>query len=541
MARSIFREMAQTVASNPLLVLVAVVIASAVYRYVYNPLVASPLRLIPGSRIYGVTKWRLALDDYCGTRTRKIHQLHQKYGTAVRISPNEVSFSSLSALRAIYGAGSGFERTSFYRMFDVYGRQNLFTFAESRKHSERKKLLAHAYSKSVVLSPSGIARPLVEKNVKSFLDLLEQEKSVAEEIFHSLHWFSLDSITGFLYGDKHGGTHALEGNRADRMMLDDIIDPSRRKLSWFVVHLKTYTNWLYTRTGVVEKLVAALGLLPMSKPATYTGIRAHGLRSWKGFESDSIADGGSPDDGAIISKLWQHSKIEKEPRLDGLDIASEVADHFLAGIDTTSDTLMFVIWALSRPENRKYQERLMAELDLIPSTSQNQDGNPTADVTDKLPFLDAVIKEGLRLYAPLPASEPRSLPVDATIDGYHIPAGTVVSMSPYTLHRNAAVFPEPLKFKPERWLGECGDVTEMKKWFWAFSSGGRMCIGIHLAMAEMTTLLAAIYSKYTTTEQDRQRGVSPGITSRFEVFSDETFAVVKEHECWIDFTKRQRE
>ncbi|EFQ34955.1 cytochrome P450 [Colletotrichum graminicola M1.001] len=541
MTRSILREIAQAVVSNPVPILAGIVIASALYHYIYKALAASPPRLIPGSKVYAVTKWRLALDDYFGTRSRKIHQLHRKYGTAVRISPNEVSFSSLPALRTIYGAGSGFERTSFYRMFDVYGRQNLFTFAEGRKHSERKKLLAHAYSKSVVLSSTGIARPLVEKNVKSFLALLEQEKSVAEEIFHSLHWFSLDSITGFLYGDKHGGTHALEGNKADRMMLNDIIDPSRRRLSWFVVHLKTYTNWLYTRTGVTEKLVTALGLLPMKKPATYTGIRAHGLRSWKKFEHNTINDEESYNDKAIISKLWQHSKSEKEPRLDGLDIASEVADHFLAGIDTTSDTLMFVIWALSRPENKKYQEQLIAELDLIPSISRNEDGNLTAEAADKLPFLDAVIKEGLRLYAPLPASEPRSIPMDTIIDGYHIPAGTVVSMSPYTLHRNAAVFPEPLKFKPERWLGECGNVTEMKKWFWSFSSGGRMCIGIHLAMAEMTTLLAAIYSKYTTDEQVRQKNVSPGITSRFEVFSDETFAVVKEHECWIDFTKRQRE
>jgi cytochrome P450 len=51
-------------------------------------------------------------------------------------------------------------------------------------------------------------------------------------------------------------------------------------------------------------------------------------------------------------------------------------------------------------------------------------------------------------------------------------------MSPYTLHRNADVFPDPLVFNPERWLGNSKDVAEMKKWFWAFSSGGRMCIGM---------------------------------------------------------------
>jgi hypothetical protein len=465
-------------ANNPRLFAVVGAIAYILYCYVYLPLASSPLRLIPGPKSYAVTKWRLAFDDYNGTRTRSIHALHQEYGEAVRISPNEVSFSSLSALRTIYGAGSGFQRTDFYRMFDVYGRQNLFTFAEGKLHAERKKLLAHAYSKSVILSPNAIARPLIEKNVKSFLELLEREKSVAEEIFHSLHWFSLDSITGFLYGNKHGGTDALRGNETDRAMLNDIIDPSRRMLSWFAVHLRSYTKWLYTRTGVAEKVVTGLGLLPMQKPATYTGIRAHGLKSWNAIESGDVENNTPEDDLSIVSKLWRHSKNKNGPQIDGLDIASEVADHFLAGIDTTSDTLMFVIWALSRPEHKAYQERLLAEVDSIPSSSCNEDGNPTAEIADKLPYLDAVIKETLRLYSPLPASEPRSLPTDTTIDGYKIPAGTVVSMSPYTLHRNAGVFPEPLQFKPERWLGECGDMVEMKRWFWAFSSGGRMCIGL---------------------------------------------------------------
>jgi hypothetical protein len=74
-------------------------------------------------------------------------------------------------------------------------------------------------------------------------------------------------------------------------------------------------------------------------------------------------------------------------------------------------------------------------------------------------------------------------------------------------------------------------------------------------MAEMTTLLAAIYRRYTTAEYDQQRGVSPGITSRFEVFYDESLPcevsryipsinrriliLQQEHECWVNFNKRE--
>lgn len=478
----------QISASHPGIVTAALATLLVLHYLVFLPLIVSLLRLVPGPKAYAVTKWRLAWDDYRGTRTRVIHALHDTYGSAVRIGPNEVSFSSLSALRTIYGAGSGFERTEFYRMFDVYGRQNLFTFADGKSHSDRKKILAHAYSKSAILSPTGPAKPLIEANAKSFLNLVKQEGHTASEIFHSLHWFSLDSITGFLYGDEHGGTHALRGNEADRAMLNDILDPARRKLTWFAVHLKAWTRWLYSQTGLIEKAILALGLLPMKKPATYTAIRAHALKSWCEFETDIKGREAKGSTSSIMSQLWQHSISDKKPKLDGLDIASEVADHFLAGIDTTSDTLMFAIWALSLPENKKYQERLMTEADGIPFDCCNEEGVPTVEAVDKLPFLDAVIKETLRLFAPLPASEPRSLPSDTTIDGYRIPAGTVVSISPYTVHRNGQVFPQPLEFRPERWLGELGDVTEMKKWFWAFSSGGRMCIGMQYVVPSLPLL-----------------------------------------------------
>src|SRR5208282_4172798 len=103
-----------------------ITIGTAIYRYLTDT-----LRPIPGPKLYRFSKWRLAIDDFCACRTRTIHLLHAEYGPVVRVGPSEVSFASLSVLRQIYGAGSGFERTDFYRMFDVYGRQNLFTFASA--------------------------------------------------------------------------------------------------------------------------------------------------------------------------------------------------------------------------------------------------------------------------------------------------------------------------------------------------------------------------------------------------------------------------
>ncbi|TVY57168.1 Cytochrome P450 monooxygenase aflV [Lachnellula cervina] len=507
----------------------------ALFQLVYAPFFSSPLSRIPGPAAFVVTRWRLAYEDWKGTRTSYIHKLHLQYGNAVRIGPNEVSFNDLAALRTIYGAGSGFERDGFYRMFDVYGRQNLFTFASSKAHADRKKLLNHAYSKTTIMK--GAMANMVEEKTRQFIRMLEYEPETASEIFTSLHYFAIDSITSFLYGDDHGGTSALKGSLSDRALLSDVMDPARRKLSWYAVHFPRYTKWLYTRTGAMKQIVTSIGMLPMQKPSTYTGIRAHALKSWQMFLAAPLEEKTESVKTTIVGRLWHCQQSDKGARLDDLDIASECADHLLAGIDTTSDTTMFLIWALSLPENIKFQQKLIDEISQLEESAMVQGGFPSVTAADKLPFLEAVIKETLRLYTPLPASEPRSLPIDCTVAGFLVPARTVVSMAPFSLHRNPKVFPDPLKFDPERWIRDTSDLTEMKRWWWAFSSGGRMCIGMHLAMAEMTTLVAAVYKNYSTKIQVRQKGISPGITSRFEVFSDETFAEVGEHTCWIDFKK----
>ncbi|EAW11077.1 cytochrome P450 [Aspergillus clavatus NRRL 1] len=501
---------------------------------VFINLFQSPLRSIPGPKLFAITKWRLAYEDYRGTRTRYMKTLHDRYGDAVRIGPNEVSFNSLSALRTIYGAGTVFQRDTFYRMFDAYGKQVMFSFASSKDHRARKKLLNHAYSKTSVLSPNNAS--MIEEKARQFMDLIEKEaKDGSLEIFAALHYFSIDAITKFLYGKSAGATTALTASQ-DRSLLDDILDPDRRKLSWFTIHFPTLTNWLYSRTGLLESLLTDLGLLPMRKPSTYTGIRAHALAAAEHLSQSTTE---SLDVNASIAERLLVAGRTADPKgvpMDHLDVASECADHLLAGIDTTSDTSMWAMFALSQPENQIFQDKLRAEVRSL-GEEVTTDRVVSAIAADKQPYLDAVIKETLRLFAPLPGTEPRFADTDQIIDGYSIPKGTVVSMSPYTLHRNARVFQDPTRFNPDRWLGDAEAVAEMKRWFWAFSSGGRMCIGMHLAMAEMTTLLASVYRTYKTEITPGFEGVSPGVTARYEVFSDEQFPRMEEHVCWVKFVK----
>lgn len=148
-------------------------------------------------------------------------------------------------------------------------------------------------------------------------------------------------------------------------------------------------------------------------------------------------------------------------------MAAECMDHLAAGIDTTGDALCFLMYELSLPRSMHIQNRLQKEIR----------ENPTAK-NDDLLYMDAVIKEGLRLFPPIPMSLPRYVPQEGrTISGYQLPGKSIVSCQAYSIHlMNADVFPAPSEFTPERWLEKEGEM-DRNRLFFAFAAGGRGCIG----------------------------------------------------------------
>lgn len=179
----------------------------------------------------------------------------------------------------------------------------------------------------------------------------------------------------------------------------------------------------------------------------------------------------------------------EQPYPRRLEIASDMLCHSAAAIETSGDTLTYLYYELSlRPA---LQAQLRAELltlanpPLYPLPEGQEIVLPDFKTVDNLPLLDAVLQETLRIWTAVPGGQPRVTPSPScTLVGYSgIPAGVRVQASAYALHRNPEVFPDPEEWKPERWLdAEPKQLAEMKRWFWAFSSGGRMCIGSNIAI-----------------------------------------------------------
>jgi len=116
-----------------------------------------------------------------------------------------------------------------------------------------------------------------------------------------------------------------------------------------------------------------------------------------------------------------------------------------------------------------------------------------------LPYLNAVVNEGLRLHTTVSGGLPRIVPAGGmTILGRHFKEGTCVSVPTYSMHRNEAVWGETAnEFYPERWLDADAETkARMQQCFAPFSVGPRACIGRNLALMQLHILIATLFSRY---------------------------------------------
>ena len=113
----------------------------------------------------------------------------------------------------------------------------------------------------------------------------------------------------------------------------------------------------------------------------------------------------------------------------------------------------------------------------------------------KLRYLQAVVQETLRLYAPVPVI-PRAVIRETTVDGCRLPRGSMVFISVYNIHRHADYWPNPEEFDPERFLGERGGLQKHRCAYMPFGAGERFCIGSNFASIELQIFLARIVGTF---------------------------------------------
>ena len=161
-----------------------------------------------------------------------------------------------------------------------------------------------------------------------------------------------------------------------------------------------------------------------------------------------------------------------------------------AGTETTSNTLSMITFYLLADATQ--MERLKNEL-----LSIGKDSNQLLAFQElqRLPYLSAVVSEGLRISSSASGRLARINPTVATeYKSYIMPAGTPISMSIPDVHLDESIFAEARRFKPERWLGD--DKKKLERYLVPFGKGPRNCVGMNLAWAELFLVVGNLFRKF---------------------------------------------
>lgn len=280
-------------------------------------------------------------------------------------------------------------------------------------------------------------------------------------------------------------------------------DPSARDasivgLSWF--HVIKHVAWTYDvikllPVALVERLVPVLApflALKRASMAQVEEIRAGANVDWQGRDHPTIFH-------AILDSKVLPPREKATGRL-----AEDAQVLVMTGTLTVTFTLELVtFWLLRQPATlRRLKEELRAAMPSV----RDDVGAVLLAALEGLPYLTAVVKEGLRLSYGLAARSQRIDPdrplvfVDKSRCGkeWTIPPGTSVSMTSAHIHHNEDIFPDSHRFVAERWLGDAG--RRLDKYMVSFSKGSRNCLGANLAYGEMYLALAYMWRRWGSSE-----------------------------------------
>lgn len=276
---------------------------------------------------------------------------------------------------------------------------------------------------------------------------------------------SLDVMTRALGGDE------AAGSAAEIVAAVDLLLAEAERRTWSLVDLPlavpTPRNRAMTRAiATLDRIVLAM------------------------IERRRYGDPSAPSDD-IVTMLLAARDARTGDAFTDREIVDEVKTLLVAGHETSASAMTSVWVLLSRhPAARR---RLEAEVDAAVG-----DCRPGLADVARLPFTRNVVLEAMRLYPPAWTFS-RMATEDDVVGGHPVPAGTVVMLPPWVLHRDPARWPNPEGFDPDRFdefdLGPAG-LPGIAEGYLPFGGGPRRCLGYHFAMLELILATATLARRF---------------------------------------------
>ncbi|KAK5655696.1 hypothetical protein OQA88_5629 [Cercophora sp. LCS_1] len=394
-----------------------------------------------------------------------------QYGTIARVGPNDLITSSpellahMSAVRSPYSRGKWYNRATRYQP----GKDHVFSELDEEKHEKRRQQMARGYSgkENISLESS------IDTHVSQLIHLIRSKYLSTDETARSfdfarkIQYFTLDVISQVGFGEPFGDLAADED-------VNEYVKAGEIGLTVCTIGLALGITWF------LQLPLVARALGPSENDVVGFGRMIANARSLirKRLERET-------DNRSDMLASFVRSGLDAE------ELLSETVLQIIAGSDTSASALRSImLYLLSHP---RVYAKLQAEVDAKSRQRKYEGVVPDSEVR-KLPYLQAVIKEGMRMHPPISDSVPKRVPDGGdtvVVDGQSVflPGGALISYAAWPLHHSKAIFGDDASvFRPERWLVEKDErrMAEMNRTHeLIFGYGKYQCLGKPVALMEI--------------------------------------------------------
>ncbi|KAF2971356.1 hypothetical protein GQX73_g2178 [Xylaria multiplex] len=465
---------------EPILVTIVLHFVSlAVYRLFWHPLAR-----FPGPKLAAVTRYVEAYYDVVcnGQYEFKIAEMHEKYGPIIRISPHELHISDPNFFETLISRDGRWNK--YYWAVRAF-QADLATICavDHDVHRRWRAPLGTFLSKANVSHKQDVISRSVSKLCYRLDEFAEHNRGLGDahlKFSPVVSSFTRDVATEFLFGESHNNLDHPDFNPGLTTVLQasGAIWRITKHVRWYGRLMKSLPLSLVERLSD-ENGKAFLVFLKDMIRLTKVIYSASGNQTLDADKSHTLVDEILESDLPLSDKSFERC----------FDEAITVSS---AAFETTAHSIRVILYHVYREENtlNNLRDELAAARAKRPSQTLE-----LADL-ERLPYLTAVLTEGLRLAPALATRQARVAPDrDLVYDSWTIPAGTPVGMTTIFMHRDPELYPNPEQFIPERWV-DTNQRRKAEKTFAPFSKGSRICVGMHLAWAELYMFIATIIPRY---------------------------------------------
>ncbi|KAL5048957.1 hypothetical protein BDW71DRAFT_213171 [Aspergillus fruticulosus] len=440
------------------------ILAYRLVRITYN-IYFHPLSKIAGPRAWAASRLPFIYALIKGTIIHDLQRLHERYGPVIRIAPNEVTFAHPEAYTGIFQPRSDQGQQQFLKDPVWWARQpghpdSLLSVISPEKHAHMRRILSPGFTARALREQEPFVQKYVNLLIAQLQDLVRESKSA--QVNMTPFGESFDCL-------QHSRYHSWIA-----LLFDSV------KAAGFVISTRYYP--------LIEFV-----LLKCVPPSLRKVQRDHYQQIVDKVQRPDLMSYAIGEGGDL--------------RLDAGELYATFMILTTAGSETTATALT---GTLNYLVNHSPQSLHRLENEIRGAFSSLE--TITLDAVRNLPFLNAVIHEGLRLCPPVPWVLPRVVPKGGSmICGTWLPAGTPVSIQAYTLNRDPALFHRSASFLPERWLASSTSdpascfFNDQRQVVQPFAVGPRACLGQRLAWAEMRLILAKLVWMFDFGAIDGQR------------------------------------